>query len=162
MSNDSLAQAYAVRCWKLLSQRSGHGLEQDDVLQEARLGLVEAANSYDPRRGTLFSTWAVHSIRGYLCNQLKRCGYSPEATQLEMDDEKPTCEALVENQDNDTTIAVRDALARLSPDDRALIEAIHFQERSHAEIAQERGCSTKTIQRAFASALIAFKRQFTQ
>lgn len=39
------------------------GLETDDLIQEGMLGLLKAAEKYDPRRGTRFGTLAVWWIR---------------------------------------------------------------------------------------------------
>ena len=40
-----------------------HGLEDEDVVQEANLGLAQAASRFDPRQGTRFSTYATWWIR---------------------------------------------------------------------------------------------------
>ncbi len=48
------------------------GLEFDDVLQAARLGLVEAARRYDPACGAAFSTFAVCYMVGEIRRLVER------------------------------------------------------------------------------------------
>jgi RNA polymerase sigma factor (sigma-70 family) len=42
------------------------GLERDDVLQAARLGIVLAAQRYDPSRGAPFASYAAWWVRGQI------------------------------------------------------------------------------------------------
>ncbi len=48
---------------RFAAHRFGHGLEDEDVVQEANLGLAQAASRFDPRQGTRFSTYAAWWIR---------------------------------------------------------------------------------------------------
>jgi RNA polymerase primary sigma factor len=41
----------------------GHGLELDDLVAEGNLGLIRAAEDFDPRFGVRFSTYAAHWIK---------------------------------------------------------------------------------------------------
>jgi RNA polymerase primary sigma factor len=44
---------------RFAAHRFGRGLEEEDVVQEANLGLAQAASRFDPRQGTRFSTYAA-------------------------------------------------------------------------------------------------------
>lgn len=43
-----------------------------DIIQEGTVGLIEAAERYEPARGVAFSLFAVHRIRGRMCDFLRR------------------------------------------------------------------------------------------
>lgn len=43
---------------------SGRGVHHDDLLQEARIGLLQAARKYDPSLGNRFSTAAFQRVNG--------------------------------------------------------------------------------------------------
>lgn len=63
--NIGLAYSEAARsCWR------GRGLELDDLRAEARVGLMAAADKFDPSRGNRFSTYAVPCIRRALMDAL--------------------------------------------------------------------------------------------
>ena len=52
-------------CIKMAKQHVRNGLQFDDLLQQARMGAVIAAQSFDPTKGAKFSTHAYMSIRAY-------------------------------------------------------------------------------------------------
>lgn len=48
------------------------GIEWHDFAQTAMLGLIEAADRYDPGRGVDFRTYAKHRVRGAVFNVLRK------------------------------------------------------------------------------------------
>ena len=50
-------------------------VERSDVLGAADLGLVEAASSFDPRRGVHFKTFAYYRVRGAIYDALRKMGW---------------------------------------------------------------------------------------
>jgi RNA polymerase sigma factor for flagellar operon FliA len=57
----------------LYSKRSVDGVDFDDYLQYARMGLIEAVDRFDPERGASFSTFAGYRIRGAILNGIENC-----------------------------------------------------------------------------------------
>jgi RNA polymerase sigma factor for flagellar operon FliA len=59
------------------------GVNKDDVRGAAELGLVEAANNFDPSRGVLFKTFAYYRIRGAIYDGLRKMGwFAKDAVRL--------------------------------------------------------------------------------
>jgi RNA polymerase sigma factor for flagellar operon FliA len=50
-------------------------VDRDDVIGAAELGLVEAAQNFDPTRGVLFKTFAYYRIRGAIYDALRKMGW---------------------------------------------------------------------------------------
>jgi len=55
---------------RLYARRTYEGLEFDDYLQFARLGLLEAVDRYDGMQGAKFETYAAHRINGAILDGL--------------------------------------------------------------------------------------------
>jgi RNA polymerase sigma factor (sigma-70 family) len=62
-SLNQLVQSNLSFVVKIASEYRGMGLPFEDLLNEGNLGLIEAANRYDHRRGTKFITYAIWWIR---------------------------------------------------------------------------------------------------
>ena len=58
-------------CIKVANDHERSGLQFDDLFQQARMGALVAAKSFDPSKGAQFSTHAYMSIRAY-CQQAVR------------------------------------------------------------------------------------------
>jgi RNA polymerase sigma factor for flagellar operon FliA len=57
---------------KLYGTRPDDSVPFDDYLQYARVGLIEALDRYDARRGTSFESFSSHRIRGSILNGISR------------------------------------------------------------------------------------------
>ena len=60
--------------WKIARKYLGHGLEWEDLSQEAIAGLVKAVDRFDPHRGVAFSTYATFWIRQSIQTALAKGG----------------------------------------------------------------------------------------
>lgn len=55
----------------------GSGIDRDDLYGFGMLGLIAAADSWDPSRGLKFSTYAYTRIRGGILDELRRMDFLP-------------------------------------------------------------------------------------
>jgi RNA polymerase sigma factor FliA len=67
----SYARALAVKVMRTLPP----SVELSDLVAYGEVGLVEAAERYDPRRGVAFSTFAHYRIKGAIYDGLREMGY---------------------------------------------------------------------------------------
>jgi len=73
--NMKLAESVA---WKFIPKLYNHGIEKDDILQMAYIGLIKAYQKYDPTRfkgennnPICFSTYAVRKIQSEISNNIR-------------------------------------------------------------------------------------------
>jgi RNA polymerase primary sigma factor len=69
---------------KVASDYRGMGLPFEDLLNEGNLGLIEAANRYDHRRGTKFITYAIWWIRKAILRALAEHGHLVRVPSYQM------------------------------------------------------------------------------
>src|SRR5262245_62864839 len=60
-----------------LATRLSTAAELDELVGAGALGLIQAADSFDPARGLSFSTYAVPRIRGAILDELRKQDHVP-------------------------------------------------------------------------------------
>ena len=127
-----------------------------DVIQEGTVGLIEAAESFEPERGVAFSLFAVHRIRGRMLNFLQKEG----KTDLACIDGWADPEGTLQNHMADASVSVaeqaevhvlvdklRDAMERLPQKERMVLENVYLKSAEVREVAEELDVSTAHIYR---------------
>jgi RNA polymerase sigma factor (sigma-70 family) len=104
--HDGLVHAAVARVWPRV--RHGGRLDQEDLLQAGRLGLLKAIRRFDRARGLTFSTYAHPAIRRTIAKAIDAELRRPEEVSLDT----PLTEDGV------------DAIQDLLPDDRPGPEAL--------------------------------------
>ena len=118
----SYVRALAIKVMKTLPVP----VELNDLMAYGDLGLVEAAERYDPRRGVAFATFAHYRIKGAIYDGLREMGYYSRSTNVRLrwtthandllqsaaDDEQASTESAAASVDDeiDTTQSLIDAL----------------------------------------------------
>lgn len=128
-----------------------------DIVQEGTVGLIEAAESYEPQRGVAFSLFAVHRIRGRMLNFLQREGRSDVACmevrpenggmtlKEQLVDMSPSVTEQVEN--HELANRLRQAMTRLPDKERAVLEGTYLNSEDPGDVADGLQVSTSHIYR---------------
>lgn len=72
-------QPYVRKLAKQTFQKLSGKFDYEDLVSYGTLGLVEAAERYDPKRGVSFVTFAHYRIKGAIFDGLKQMGLRPRA-----------------------------------------------------------------------------------
>ena len=117
---------YLDLCTTLAGRYSGRGVEQDDLVQVARLALVGAVGRYRPGGGPSFAAFAVPTITGELKRHFRdkawlvrpprrlqelRADATAERERLEQDLGRPVTDAELAQSLSSTAADVREAVA---------------------------------------------------
>ena len=154
-----------------------HGVVLEDLQQECFLAVMDAVKSYDPSRGLKFNSFLSFPLKnhfnaliGHRGNQ--RADPLNESASLDeplvgAEDPDLTLMDALEDQTADTQVEVeetavqkivREAVKRLNPFHRFLIERHYFQNCTLEAIAQETGMEQREVQKHHNLALNALKK----
>jgi RNA polymerase sigma factor (sigma-70 family) len=153
-----------------------YGIASAELDSAARLAVLEALRGFDGRRGVKFTTYAYHFIRGAMLKEIyphvereresrggtRRLRLVPLDARYEGDSETgDTFESELLRRDpeygtepgyayveDERAAAVHAFVSSLPNSQRAIVEAVFWDEQTHAEVAAQRGVSRPAITRA--------------
>ena len=128
-----------------------------DIIQEGTVGLIEAAEAFDFRRGVAFSLFAVHRIRGRMLNFVKKEGMADIACMDgPMENGRETLKeglmdlgATVTEQaeNNELLRRLHGAMDRLPTRERMVLESVYINSEPVKDVAEGLQVSTSCIYR---------------
>lgn len=128
---------------KAIAMRSGLGSgAAEDVAQEVMLTVWRKADKYDPHRAQV-SAWIFQIARNRRIDLVRKENRPvPEEIKNEDSVEEDAGQILAMEQEADQ---LKLALARLKPDQRALIEKAYMGDLTHNEISDQTGIALGTV-----------------
>lgn len=128
-----------------------------DIIQEGTVGLIEAVEHYEHRRGVAFSLFAVHRIRGRILNFLRKEGAVALAS-LEADGASaglsakdclvdPGASVAEQAEAHELSLRLREALARLPQKERLVLEEVFIGSAAVGDVAVRLNVSPSHIYR---------------
>lgn len=154
-SNDLTARAQLIECYqplvfKLVMKMQPREDLLLDLIQEATVGLIEAVERFNHKRGISFPSYASFRIRGQIINFLQRSSLdilSLEHTYFSSQDEDTSLLEQIagENvQDEDASIekvswseSLKDALRRLPEKEGRVIKAVYLEDKNPQVVAKD-------------------------
>jgi len=119
---------------------------QEEIAQEAFLRAFKSLATFDPERGTSFSTWLLTIAKNLAFNELEKRRVRKDFLESEKTESEPTTESsekLLEAAQ--TRVIVRKAIQELPVEFRSTVALSYLEEHSIAEIATIHGCSEGTV-----------------
>ena len=128
---------------KAMAIRGGARSDQaEDIVQEVMLSIWNKADQFDPHRAQV-SAWVYRIARNRQVDVFRKESRPlPEALKCEEPPEEDAGQILALEQEVNQ---LKNALERLKPDQREMIEKAYLGELSHSEISRESGVALGTI-----------------
>ena len=142
MAFNHLYERYGQRLYAYALRLTENPALAEDILQECMLIVWRKAATY--RGEGSVQAWLLGIVR-HKCMQLfrQKPAESIESHDLDFADEDPSPEKALSQQDERSR--VREALQRLSPEHREVLELVFYQGLNQKEIAQVCGCPLGTV-----------------
>ena len=142
-----LVEAYQTPIYNLCYRMLGEAGEAEDAAQEAFLRAYTRLSRYDPQRS--FKTW-LFSIASHHCiDRLRKRRFAwlsldePPPAHPALRDREPEPETAVVQREREAQIS--QLLARLPPDDRAVVVMRYWYEMSYEEISEATGATVSSV-----------------
>ena len=165
-----LVRSVAYSLWR----RAGC-VEIDDLVSAGTIGLIEAAERYDSKRGASFATFAYRRIRGAIIDEMRRCG-TETMSRRDADTELLSLSAPLSDARDLTLIDVTVNWSCPEPDAHALLgellgairglpdrerEMLRLSVTGHTavEIAELHGCSESRVSQILVQARLRLEEQ---
>jgi len=114
------------------------GMDRDDMFGFGMLGLIAAADSWEPSRGLQFSTYAYTKIRGAILDELRKSDFLPRGRRERVRDLDRAVVAL--EQENGVAPSIREIAERLGTTEEE-VDAILLSARSAGHASLDEGPS---------------------
>ena len=142
-----LVEAYQTPIYNLCYRMLGEAGEAEDAAQEAFLRAYTRLSRYDPQRS--FKTW-LFSIASHHCiDRLRKRRFAwlsldePPPAHPALRDREPEPETAVVQREREAQIS--QLLARLPPDDRAVVVMRYWYDMSYEEISDATGTTVSAV-----------------
>ena len=119
-----------------------------DLIQEGMVGLMEAAEKFNPDNGVAFSLYALHRVRGRMIDFLRQ---NQQEVLVDMQDEIQT-QPYLQSATGDTAFesadlnhAVSSAFSRLPGREQDVLRNVYYKEKTAAETADAMDVSTAYV-----------------
>ncbi len=141
-SRQNLIKSYQPLVFKLAKQiNSDQGMIMD-LIQEGNIGLIDAVDSFDPERGTKFTTFALYHIRGRILDFLDR------GVRLPLYDDGISAEYLEGIVENKFAFdKVKNTIKELPIKEQNIIEGIYLADKKADLLAAEMDISLSYLYR---------------
>lgn len=118
------------------------GLDRDDIYGFGMLGLIAAADAWDPSRGLQFSTFAYTKIRGAILDELRRLDFLPRGKRERVRGVDQAIRQL--EQENGTPPSPEEIAEHLGVDARE-VDEILAQARQSAELSIDDEATSRVV-----------------
>ncbi|MFP4661364.1 MAG: sigma-70 family RNA polymerase sigma factor [Halanaerobiales bacterium] len=141
-SRQEIIKSYQPLVFKLVKQINSDLDMMMDLIQEGNIGLIDAVDSFDPERGTRFSTFALFHIRGRIFDYLKK------GVNIAFYHDQIAEEYLEHTVENRFAIdRIKSTLKELPVKERSIIEGIYLADKKADTIAAEMEISLSYLYR---------------
>lgn len=134
---------FAPRLKGFVIRAGAPAAQAEDIVQDVMMSVWRKAHLFDPERAQV-SSWIYQIARNRQIDIARKEGRPvPEALKAEENETEPDAgQVLALEQETDV---LREALSRLNPDQRDMIEKAYLGELSHSDIAEATGLPLGTI-----------------
>ncbi len=132
-----------------------------DLIQEGMIGLIAAADKFEPARNNRFITYAYYKVRGRMANFLQRSeARAPLPVEEEYLERSDSFEDDLDRME--WQLAIREGFEQLPQRERDVVRSLLIEGRRAQEVASEQGVGISHIYRLQRRAIARLKAWFSK
>ncbi|MFL9485305.1 RNA polymerase sigma factor [Chitinophagaceae bacterium LWZ2-11] len=151
-----LYENYSGGLYSIISQIIPDPEQADDVLQETFVNIWTKIDSYDSRKGKLF-TWMLNVARNLSIDTLRSKAYRNSLRNQSTDEYDYPEHAVMITQQIINSMGLKKAVQQLKPEYGGLIDLAYFKGYTQEEIAEIAGLPLGTVKTRIRTALIQLR-----
>jgi RNA polymerase sigma factor FliA len=106
-----------------LAARLPANIDRDDLISAGLIGLMQAMDKYDPKKGDKFKTYAEFRIRGAMLDELRAQDWAPKAMRQKAKEFQAACEKILRERGHVAT-------------DKELKEVLHLSDKKYSALVK--------------------------
>ncbi len=130
-----------------------------DLLQDAFVKIWNSINSFDEKRGRLF-TWMVNLTRNLAIDKLRSKDFRNSTKNQDIENSVN----LIDDQRNTTlnteTLGLKELVEKLKPESKAVLDLVYFKGYTHVEASEELGIPLGTVKTRIRVAINMLRQLF--
>lgn len=131
----------------------------EDLLQEAFVKIWNSINSFDEKRGRLF-TWMVNLTRNLAIDKLRSKDFRNSSKNQDIENSVN----LIDDQRNTTfnteIMGIKELVEKLKPESKAVLDLVYFKGYTHVEASEELGIPLGTVKTRIRVAINTLRKLF--
>ena len=131
----------------------------EDLLQEAFVKIWNSIDSYDEKKGRLF-TWMANLTRNLAIDKLRSKDFRNNSKNQDIENSVFNIDKQQNTTLNPELLGVKEMVSNLKPEAKAVLDLIYFKGYTHVEAAEELGIPLGTVKTRVRLAIISVRKLF--
>lgn len=133
----------------------------EDILQETFVKIWHSFQSYSADKGRLF-TWMVNIARNLAIDKVRSKDFKNQGKNQELENNVTFIDEQRNTVYNPELLGIKDMVATLKPEQRAILDLVYFKGYTHVEAAEELDVPLGTIKTRLRMAIQQLRKHFNE
>jgi len=133
----------------------------EDILQETFVKIWNSFSSYSADKGRLF-TWMVNIARNLAIDKVRSKDFKNQGKNQELENNVTFIDEQRNTVYNPELLGIKEMVATLKPEQRAILDLVYFKGYTHVEAAEELGVPLGTIKTRLRMAIQQLRKHFNE
>ena len=156
---EALYDMYSSSLYGIIFRIVQHEEIAEDLLQDTFVRIWNSFSSYDESKGRLF-TWMVNIARNISIDKTRSKDFRNSSKTEDIENNVLSLEMQSGNTLNPETMALKELVAKLKPEQKIVLDLVYFRGFTHAEVSEELEIPLGTVKTRLRNGIISLRKVF--